>query len=179
MRASIRNPAILVACVAVACVAGGATGAAVAAGKRAAPVQKEAEAFLATVTGLIAPVSTSTGLVDWAAATDVTPDHIGERSGANKALAALIGSTAIIDKTKLLLKSDKQLDELTARQLRKLLLNAAEAPGTIPEVVARRVELEAKQSGILDGYTFCLQPKGNTCAKSLTANDIDDVLKKS
>jgi peptidyl-dipeptidase A len=176
---SIRNLGIWVACFAVACVAGGVAGIAAAAGKRAAPVQKEAEVFLATVTGLIAPVSTSTGLVDWAAATDVTPDHIGERAGANKALAALIGSTSIIDKTKALLKSEKQLDEVTARQLRKLLLSAAEAPGTIPEVVARRVELEAKQSGILDGYTFCLQPKGNTCAKPITANDIDDLLKKS
>jgi peptidyl-dipeptidase A len=181
---SIRNPGArvarsVVACFAAACVAGGAAGVAAAAGKRAAPVQKEAEVFLATVTGLIAPVSTSTGLVDWAAATDVTPDHVGQRAGANKALAALIGSTSIIDKTKTLLKSDKQLDELTVRQLRKLLLSAAEAPGTIPEVVARRVELEAKQSGILDGYTFCLQPKGNTCAKPITANDIDDILKKS
>ena len=179
MRTSIRNLGIGVACFAIACVAGGAAGVAAAAGKRAAPVQKEAEAFLATVTGLIAPVSTSTGLVDWAAATDVTPEHIGERAGADKALAALIGSTSIIDKTKTLLKSEKQLDDLTVRQLRKLLLSAAEAPGTIPEVVARRVELEAKQSGILDGYTFCLQPKGNTCAKPITANDIDDILKKS
>jgi peptidyl-dipeptidase A len=179
MRTSIRSPAILVACLAAAGVAGGAAGAAAAAGKRPTPVQKDAEVFLATVTGLLAPVSTSTGLVDWAAATDVTPDHVGERSGANKALAALIGSTSIIDKTKALLKSDKQLDELTVRQLRKLLLSAAEAPGTIPDVVARRVELEAKQSGILDGYTFCLQPKGNACAKPITANDIDDILKKS
>src|SRR5687767_5956418 len=100
MRTSIRNLGILVACV-----AGGAAGVAAAPSKRAAPVQKEAEVFLATVTGLIAPVSTSTGLVDWAAATDVTPDHIGARAGANKALAALIGSTSIIDKTKALLKS--------------------------------------------------------------------------
>jgi peptidyl-dipeptidase A len=174
MRPSIRNLGILVACA-----AGGAAGVAAAAGKRAAPVQKEAEAFLATVTGLIAPVANSTNIADWLAATDVTPEHTGQRSGADKALASLIGSTAIIDKTKTLLKSEKQLDDLTARQLRKLLLNAAEAPGTIPEVVARRVELEAKQSGILDGYTFCLQPKGNTCAKAITANDIDDILKKS
>ena len=85
----------------------------------------------------------------------------------------------MIDKTKALLKNEKQLDDLTVRQLRKLLLAAAENPGTIPEVVARRVELETKQSAILDGYTFCLQPKGASCAKPITANDIDDVLKKS
>ncbi len=174
MRTSIRNLGILVACA-----AGGVAGVAAAAGKRAAPVQKEAEVFLATVTGLISPVANSTNIADWQAATDVTPEHTGQRSGADKALAALVGSTAIIDKTKTMLKSEKQLDDVTARQLRKLLLGAAESPGTIPEVVARRVELEAKQSGILDGYTFCLQPKGNTCARPITANDIDDVLKKS
>ena len=85
----------------------------------------------------------------------------------------------MIDKAKALLKNEKQLDDLTVRQLRKLLLAAAESPGTIPDVVAKRVELEAKQSAILDGYTFCLQPKGAACAKPTTANDIDDVLKKS
>lgn len=185
MRPSIRHLAVLVAClsagVAVAAgAAGPADGAkpAKAAAKRG-PVQKEADAFLATLTGLLAPVSTSAALADWAAATDVTPEHVAQRTGADKGLAALIGATTVIDKTKALLKNEKQLDDLTVRQLRKLLLAAAENPGTIPEVVARRVELETKQSAILDGYTFCLQPKGTSCAKPITANDIDDVLKKS
>ena len=182
MRPSIRHTGVLVACL----VAGAAAASAAAtestkpvkAAKRS-PIQKEADAFLATVTGLIRPVSTSSNQVDWVAATDVTPEHVAERTGANKVWAAVTGSTTVIDKTKALLKNEKQLDELTVRQLRKLLLAAAEAPGTIPEVVARRVELETKQSGILDGYTFCLQPKGTTCAKPITANDIDDILKKS
>jgi peptidyl-dipeptidase A len=185
MRPSIRHLAVLVACLSAGvAVAAGAAGPADGAkpGKRAAkagPAQKEADAFLATLTGLLAPVSTSAALADWAAATDVTPEHVAQRTGADKGLAALIGATTVIDKTKALLKNEKQLDDLTVRQLRKLLLAAAENPGTIPEVVARRVELETKQSAILDGYTFCLQPKGASCAKPITANDIDDVLKKS
>jgi len=185
MRPSIRHLAVLVAClsagVAVAAgAAGPADGAKPAKGAaKRGPVQKEADAFLATLTGLLAPVSTSASLADWAAATDVTPEHVAQRTGADKGLAALIGATTVIDKTKALLKNEKQLDDLTVRQLRKLLLAAAENPGTIPEVVARRVELETKQSAILDGYTFCLQPKGASCAKPITANDIDDVLKKS
>jgi peptidyl-dipeptidase A len=185
MRPSIRQLAVLVACLSAGvAVAAGAAGAADSAkpGKAAAkrgPAQKEADAFLATLTGLLAPVSTSASLADWAAATDVTPEHVAQRTGADKGLAALIGATTVIDKTKALLKNEKQLDDLTVRQLRKLLLAAAENPGTIPEVVARRVELETKQSAILDGYTFCLQPKGASCAKPITANDIDDVLKKS
>jgi peptidyl-dipeptidase A len=185
MRPSIRHLAVLVACLSagVAVAAGAASPADSAKpGKGAAkrgPVQKEADAFLATLTGLLAPVSTNAALADWAAATDVTPEHVAQRTGADKGLAALIGATTVIDKTKALLKNEKQLDDLTIRQLRKLLLAAAENPGTIPDVVARRVELETKQSAILDGYSFCLQPKGASCAKVITANDIDDVLKKS
>jgi peptidyl-dipeptidase A len=185
MRPSIRHLAALVACLSLGvAVAAGAAGPADGAkpGKGTAkrgPVQKDADAFLATLTGLLAPVATSAALADWAAATDVTPEHVAQRTGADKGLAALIGATTVIDKSKALLKNEKQLDDLTVRQLRKLLLAAAENPGTIPEVVARRVELETKQSAILDGYTFCLQPKGTSCAKPITANDIDDVLKKS
>ena len=90
----------------------------------------------------------------------MTPEHTGQRTGADKALAALAGSKLIIEKTKALLLERKQLDEETARQLEKLLLAAAESPGTIPEVVAKRVEAEAHQSSILDGYTFCAAPPG-------------------
>ena len=99
------------------------------------------------MTGLVWPVSTSASLADWAAATDVTPEHVAQRTGADKALAAVSGSTTVIDKTKALLKNEKQLDDLTVRQLRKLLLAAAESPGTIPEVVAKRVELESSSRG--------------------------------
>src|SRR5262245_51660987 len=135
MRPSIRRIGLLVACL----MAGAAVAAAAPAatestkpGKSAkrSPIQQEAGAFMATVTGLIWPVSTSTSQVDWVAATDVTPEHVAERSGANKASAALMGSTTIIDRTKALLKNEKQLDDLTVRQLRKLLLAAAESPGT-------------------------------------------------
>ena len=62
--------------------------------------------------------------------------------------------------------SESSWTTLTARQLEKLLLGAAENPGTIPEVVAKRVEAEARQSSILDGYTFCLQPKPGGAARS-------------
>jgi len=186
MRHSIRKRAFLVAC-AAAVVAVGAGRAARPAGPRASArktaVEKEAEAFLESVTGLLAPVSTAASQADWVAATDVTAEHTGARAGADHALAALIGAKVVIDKTKAFLKDEKQLQDSTARQLRKLLLAAAENPGTIPDVVGKRVEGEAHQSAILDGYTFCLQPKppgaGPGCARPATANDIDDILRKS
>jgi peptidyl-dipeptidase A len=154
-------------------------------GSSKSAAEKEAEAFLTTVTSLLGPVAVSTNLADWASLTDVTPEHTGQRTGADKAQAALAGSKLIIEKTKALLKNRKQLDDETARQLEKLLLGAAESPGTIPEVVAARVEAEAHQSSILDGYTFCAAPptqssnKGGACARPITANQIDDILRKS
>jgi peptidyl-dipeptidase A len=183
MRPSIRVVVFLVACSGVAAVA-------VAAKPKDNPrparkqtaAAKEARAFLEQVTGLLRPVSTATNQADWLAATDVTPEHTGQRTGADKALAALTGAKPLIEKTKELLASEKQLDDDSTRQLHKLLLAAAETPGTIPEVVTRRVEAEAHQSEILDGYTFCLQPKAGApggCARPTTANEIDDILKKS
>src|SRR6185437_15115873 len=138
-------------------------------------------------TSLLAPVAVSANLADWTSLTDVTPEHTGQRTGADKTLDALAGSKLIIEKTKALLKNRKQLDELTARQLDKLLLGAAESPGTIPDVVAARVEAEARQSSIMDGYAFCAAlptpgsagRKQGPCPRPITANEIDDILRKS
>jgi len=152
-------------------------------GKKSA-TEKDAEAFLDVVTSLLMPVSSTASEADWAAATDVTPEHTGLRTGADKALATLSGATVIVTRAKAFLAKRKELDDVTARQLEKLLLGAAENPGTIPEVVNKRVEAEARQSSILDGYTFCLQPKPGAgaaagCARTGTANQIDDILRKS
>src|SRR5262245_7597940 len=97
MRPSIRQAGILVAClsagIAFAAAAAGPSESPEAAKKtkkvgKASPIQKEADAFLSTVSGVVLPVSTSASLADWAAATDVTPEHVAQRTGADKALAA-------------------------------------------------------------------------------------------
>ena len=134
------------------------------------------------MTSLLTPVSTTAAEADWVAATDVTPEHTGLRTGADKAMATLSGATVIVDAGQGVLAKRKELDDVTARQLEKLLLSAAENPGTIPAVVDKRVEAEARQSSILDGYTFCLQPKAGGapgCLRTGTANQIDDILRKS
>jgi peptidyl-dipeptidase A len=147
---------------------------------RKTAAEREAAAFLDEVTPLLLPVATVAAQAAWKAATDVTPEHTGERAGAEKAYAAVAGSKLIIEKARALLKREKDLDDVTARQLKKLLLNAAETPGTIPEVVAQRVEAETKQSSIQDGFTFCLQARpGGGCARPTTPNEIDVVLKRS
>jgi len=151
------------------------------ASKRPSVAEKDARAFLDVAVPLIIPATAVDGDVAWTAATDVTPEHTGARAGADRTLAAVSGARVVIERCKALLAHEKELDELTARQLRRLLLAAAEAPGTIPDVVAKRVEAEAHQAALQDGFTFCLQAKpGNGgCARPGSANDIDNILLKS
>ena len=148
--------------------------------KRPNATEKEARAFLELVTPLLMPVATVAAEIDWTASTDVTPEHSGAQAGAGKVAAALSGSKVIVERCKALLAREKDLDDVTARQLRKLLLSAAESPGTIPDIVARRIETEAKQRELQDSYSFCaLNKPGGGCLRTMTANDIDATLTKS
>ncbi|HVF92077.1 MAG TPA: M2 family metallopeptidase [Blastocatellia bacterium] len=113
---------------------------------------------------------------EWKASTDVSEEHTGQRVGAAQAKAVFEGSTYIIEKTKNYLKSRDQLDEMSVRQLETILYDAADYPGTIPEVVTARVAAEARQSAILDGFEFCYDRQGDKCAKVVTPNQIDDIL---
>jgi peptidyl-dipeptidase A len=139
----------------------------------------EVKQFLALYGSLYEGVRYEAQKAEWAASTDVTDEHVGGRIAAGKALAALAGSPAIIEKCREYLKHPESLSALDARQLQKILLEAAEAPGTVPDIVAKRVEAEARQSSILDSFPFCLERKGSECVKPVTANDIDDLLAKS
>ena len=51
------------------------------------------------------------------------------------------------------------------RQLDKILLAAAGYPGTAPELVAERVQAEAKQSAALDAFEFCAERSGDKCVE--------------
>jgi peptidyl-dipeptidase A len=148
--------------------------------RRVTATEREARAFLEVFSALHRPVATVAAEAAWAAATDVTPEHTGARAGAEKAAAALAGARMVIERSRAFLAKEKELAPLTARQLRKLLLAAAEAPGTLPEVAAERVEAEARQSAVQDGFTFCLEPRGPArCGRTATANEIDDILRRS
>lgn len=60
-----------------------------------------------------------------------------------------------------------------------MLLNAAESPGTIPDVVQARVLAEPRAAAALDGFTFCLDGAGPKCATPVTPNQIDAGLRNS
>jgi peptidyl-dipeptidase A len=115
----------------------------------------------------------------WKSVTDVTEEHTGARIGADHALAAFRGSRYVIDSSRRFLDLRESLNDLKFRELDKILLNAAESPGTIPDVVQARIESEARLTAAMDGFTFCLEWRGEQCLKPITANEIDDILLKS
>jgi peptidyl-dipeptidase A len=161
------------------------------------PAEREARAFLEMVSALYQPVYRVAAEAGWRASTDVSPARAGERAGAEKSAAALLGSKAVIEKARTLLALERRLDPLTVRQLRRLLLTAAENPGTVAEVVARRAEAEAEQARIAETFTFCLDapPVGapgaappdatapaatpRRCARPASATQLDAILRRS
>ena len=115
----------------------------------------------------------------WKSMTDVTPEHTGQRIGADEAMASFCGNPYVIESAKNFLKSKDQLDALSVRELRAILRRAAESPGTIPEIVTKRVTAEARQSATMDGFEFKWQRPGATNIEPITANQIDTLLDSS
>jgi len=138
--------------------------------------QQEADRFLAMYDGIGQKLYAVTSEAYWKSATDVTEQHVGERIGAESALAAFSGSRHVIETTRSLLAAKDELDDLTVLQLEKVLLTAAEYPGTIPETVEARVAQEAKQSAALDAFEFCAEQRGESCVKVVNPNQIDGIL---
>src|SRR5690606_20171821 len=97
------------------------------------------------------PLETAASEAAWIASTDVSDEHTEDQVAAVLGVSRFVGSPEVIERTKDLLEAQDQLDDLTARQLEKIRLRAAEAPGTIPEVVEARTKAEAEQSAIQDG----------------------------
>lgn len=124
-------------------------------------------------------LSTVANEAQWRAVTDVSEAHTGERIGSERAAAAFHGSRYVIQKAKTLLDSKGTLSDLEFRQLDDILLAAAESPGTIPDVVNRKIEAQARLEAIMNGFTFCLEKRGDQCAKPVTPNEMDETLLKS
>ena len=139
----------------------------------ASPIQERADRFLTLVNAGYKGLYRVNSEAQWLAVTDVTPAHDAASETAAKAAAAFNGNPAIISEAKELLTHRAELNELTQRQLNQVLLNAAEAPMTNPELVAARVAAETKQASTLNSFEFKLE--GNP----ITANQIDDKLDQS
>lgn len=137
------------------------------------PVQERATRFLALVNASYQALYGVNSRAQWLAATDVTPAHDAGAEAAGKAAAAFNGNPAVITEARALLEHASELDELTVRQLRRVLLNAAEGPMTNPALVEARIEAETKQASTMNGWTYRLN------GQPLSANAIDDSLVES
>ncbi len=141
--------------------------------RAASPIQERADRFLELANAGYQALYRVNSEAQWLALTDVTPQHAAAAEAAGKAYAAFNGNPALIAEARELLKHEKELNELTVRQLKQLLLNAAEGPMTNPELVAKRVAAETRQASLMNGFEFQLN------GKRITANEIDDRLDKS
>ncbi len=136
-------------------------------------VQQRADRFLSLVNEGYKALYAVASEAQWAASTDVSPLHDASAETAGKAFAAFTGNPALIAEAKELLKQKKELDELTVRELDRVLLNAAEGPMTKPQLVKARIAAETAQASAMNGFQFKLE------GKPVTANALDDVLFKS
>jgi peptidyl-dipeptidase A len=139
----------------------------------ASPWQERADHFLALANAGYRALVTVNQEAQWTAVTDVTPEHDAASEAAGKAYAAFNGNPALIKEGQDLLSHQGELNEITVRQLKQLLLNAAEGPMSNPDLVKQRVEAETRQASILNSFEFKLD------GKPITANQIDDLLKTS
>src|SRR5881398_1364859 len=136
------------------------------------PLQERADRFLALANSGYQALFRVNSEAQWLAVTDVTPEHDAAAEATGKAYAAFNGNRAIINEARELLTHEKGLTPLSIRQLKQLLLNAAEGPMTNPDLVSRRVEAETKQASILNSFEFKLN------GQEITANEIDNKLEK-
>jgi peptidyl-dipeptidase A len=145
----------------------------VAAPARAATAEAPVDAFLRMYNSLLKGLTTVANEAAWLASTDAGEAHEAGRTAANTALATFAGDRGIIESARSFLSDRRNLPPIVARELDKILLAAAEGPGTIPEVTRARVAAESHQSSVLDSFVFHID------GKPVTANDIDDVLQHS
>ena len=132
-----------------------------------AHLRDRADRFLTLVNAGYQALCTVAARTGWDAATDVSPAHDAAADAASQAQAAFMGNPVLIDEAKDLLVHERELDPLTVRQLRRVLLNAAEGPMTNPALATARIEAETRQASTLNSFVFQLD------GQPITANEID------
>jgi peptidyl-dipeptidase A len=132
--------------------------------------QERADRFLAFVNSTYQAVAYVEAQAQWKAATDVSPAHDVGSETAGKARAAVMGNPALITEVKALLHLRRDLNDISIRQLERLLLIAAESPMTNPTLTQARIEAETAQASTLNSFEFKLH------GKTVTVNEIDNRL---
>ena len=140
-------------------------------------IQSQADLFLSQFVEGWLPLQTAAEEANWSASTDVSEAHTAEQVAKNLELNRFVGAPDVIATVRRLSAHKGELQDLTVRQLEKVRLRAAEAPGTLPEVVQARAEAEAKQTATQDGFAFIIRREGRDA--TVSANDIDRILVNS
>src|SRR5919199_1427540 len=88
------------------------------AGFTASPIQERADHFLQLANSGYQALYRVNSEAQWLAVTDVTPQHDAAAEATGKAYAAFNGNPAIINEARELVLHEKELPELTVRQLK-------------------------------------------------------------
>ncbi len=94
-------------------------------------------------------------------------------NAANERLTSFAGSRENVETARRFLAERKELTPLQVKQLERILYIAADSPEAVAEVVKQRIAAETKAVETLYGFDFKID------GKSVTTNQIDDILKTS
>ncbi len=138
-------------------------------------VQKDAQQFLDDYTRVYLKLYYADSKAEWRSNTYIVEGDTATTNAtkrAKEALANFTGSKENIEKARKFLAQKDQLLPLQVKQLETILYAAANNPQTVPELVKQRIDAETKQTEKLFGFDFKIN------GKSVSTNNIDDILKK-
>ena len=136
----------------------------------------EAQAFIDAYTKEFVDLYYKSALAEWKLNTyivegDTVTPKVAE--DANEAYAKFTGSTENIEKARSFLADSTTLNNLQLRQLNAILYTAGSNPEVAGDVIKQKIQAETEQTRGLFGFDFQID------GKSVSTNDIDNILKKS
>lgn len=139
-------------------------------------LRRDVDAYLTEYGETMQALAYEADKADWISNTQIVEGdttNAARTKRASEALAAYVGSVENIERIRGYLNQRDRLTALQVRQLEAMLFEAANKPGTVPDLVAQRIAAETEQVERLYGYEFTLN------GRSLTANQIDGLLRES
>lgn len=146
---------------------------------RSHSVQQEANAVLDWFVPVYQAIDAASSREKWTSMVDSTEWNTARHKRAKKIYSDVVGHPLIIQRVRTLLENKQSLDELTVRQLRKILYLASELPGTHPKLSEGLIAINGEQEKRLNDFEFCLERNGRRCLTEPSGSDIDDILRNS
>ena len=140
------------------------------------PLESEVSRYLSDYYATYQQLYYEADLAEWATNTRIVEGdttNAARARRARQAFAAFVGSSENIERIRGYLAQRDRLDPLQVRQLEAMLYEAADQPGTVPDLVAERIAAETDQVEKLFGFEFTLR------GSPITPNQIDELLRSS